>query len=98
MLQFVIRMYPGITTVYDFIFGRIDDGQFTPLPFDSCPFDLKGLIVEDTLLGGQAYIKSENVPQFIADAFPVVHSFQMFNGFIVLTLIENVKEKEKDAQ
>lgn len=98
MLQFVIRMYPGISTVYDFIFGHIVDGQFAPLPIDSCPFDLKYLIVEDTLLGGSAYIKSDMVPEFIASVFPYTTSFQLLNGFIVLTLSDDVAKKEKDAQ
>lgn len=98
MKQFVIRMYPGITTVYDFIYGDVVDGQFTPLPFDSCPFYIGDFIVEDTLLGGVAYIKSETVPEFIAFVTPSVRSFQMLNGFIVLTLCDDVKKKEKDAQ
>ena len=98
MKQFIIRMYPGVPTVYDFIFGDVADGQFTPLPIGSCPFELGDLIVEDDLLGGMAYIKCDKVPEFIATVFPYVHSFQMHNGFIVLTLCDNVTEKEKDAQ
>lgn len=98
MKQIVIRAYPGVTTVYDFVFGEVVDGQFTPLPIGSCSFDLDDLIVQDTLLGGQAYIKGDKIPAFLATVAPLVCSFQMFNGFIVLILRDNVTEKEKDAQ
>jgi hypothetical protein len=98
MYQVVIRTLGPISTVFDFAFGQIADGQFVPVDTDRLPVALTSWVNISSLLGTQAYVQSENLAHVMGCLISAGSSVQFFPNFIVFTLPEGYVTKEKEAK
>lgn len=105
MKQIVLRILAPQVPVYDVQTGVIDQtqGQFVPdtdveatlLEFAPSAVDL---VRYDSLLGGKAFITSDNLGFFVASicSLPIYLGLEFYPNFIVLKLNDDgTKEKEK---
>lgn len=98
MKQVIIRILPGINTVYDVVYGTVKDGQFTPSVVADDEFPIPPLVYCDNLLGGTSFVKTE-------DLFALVHyymirssAFEFYPNFIVFTLNCSDHGTQEDSQ
>jgi len=99
MHQIVIRILAPQVAVYDFVFGRIVDGQFTPMDCSILPTEILERIEVSDLLGTQAFVKASGLTSLTDTLLDVGAIMSLYSGFIVFNLPEGyVEEKEKDAR
>lgn len=99
MYQIIVRILAPQIAVYDFVFGRIVDGQFTPM--DCSVLSEKDLecVEVSSLLGTQAFIKMYDLTSLTSALLKAGAVMSFYPNFIVFDLPEGyVSEKEKDAQ
>lgn len=97
MKQIIIRIIPGVQTVYDVIFGEILDSQFVPQPVDDFNYPIPSFVHCDGLLGGTSYIKSSDFFLFIQYYSHRCSNMAFFPNLITFNLDPRYEE-EKDSQ
>lgn len=98
MKQIIIRQFPNLLTVHDFVFGEIVDGQFTQLDLSECPFIVPDYVHRSNLLGTAAFIETKDIFRFVRDYFPYVSDFTPYPNFLVYTLHESPYDSQKDQE
>lgn len=99
MYQIAIRILAPQIAVYDFVLGRIVDGQFAPKDCSALPEEILEYVEASDLLGTQAFIKASNLTPLTGALLEAGATMSFYSGFIVFDLPEGyVSEKEKDAQ
>ena len=103
-MQVAIRILgPGIPA-FDFLAGRLIDGQFEAVP-DLKPFvedtfpGISDLIVFDNLLGTSAYLIAKNLGAVTSAlvAHPYFLGMEFYPNFIIFKFRPHVKTKEENA-
>lgn len=97
MKQLIIRVIPGITGVFDCIFGNLDDGQFVSCSFDQLDPDLSGFICVDDLLGTTAYIRTSDLTPLLCVALDRGAHFALYQSFIVISFPDHESKEEKES-
>lgn len=96
-MQIIIRILGAGIPVFDFVAGEIVDGQFKAFEDVreriSSFLHVDDFITFDTLLGGCAYVRSENLAKLISAlaVFPGIESMLFYPNFIVL----NIKKEDE---
>ena len=107
MKQIVIRILAPQVTVFDVQTGAIDhtQGQFVPdADIESVLYNLAPSVADlvryDTLLGGKAFITSENLGFFIAGicSLKTYLGLEFYPNFIVLKLNDDGTKKEEESR
>lgn len=99
MHQIVIRILAFQIAVYDFVLGRMVDGQFIPKDCSALPEEILKYVEVSDLLGTQAFVKKSNLTPLICALLEAGAVISVCSGFIVFDLPEGyVSEEEKDAQ
>lgn len=96
-MQIIIRILGAGIPVFDFVAGEVVDGQFRV--FDdmreriSSFLRVDDFVTFDTLLGGRAYVRSENLAKLISAlaVFPGIGSMEFYPNFFVL----NIKKEDE---
>lgn len=91
-MQIIIRILGAGIPVFDFLAGEVVDGRFRV--FDdmreriSSFLHVDDFVTFDTLLGGRAYVPSENLAKLISAlaVFPGIESMQFYPNFFVLDI------------
>lgn len=97
MYQIAIRRIAPEVKVFDFAFGSIIDGHFSPADVNILPAEVLDLVCFSDLLSTQACIKADRVADFAKLVLGVGASFELYPNFVVFTLPEGyVTEKEKE--
>lgn len=97
MKQLIIRVIPGITGVFDCIFGNLEDGQFTPCSFDQLDSDFSDYIRVDDLLGTTAYIRAPDLTPVVLTALDLDAQLSLYQSFIVISFPDYESQKEKES-
>lgn len=97
MKQLVIRVIPGVTGVFDCIFGDLSGGNFTPCSFDQIDPGLSGFICVDDLLGTTAYIRTSNLTPVVRTALDHGADLALYQSFIVISFPDYESKKEEES-
>lgn len=96
MKQVIIRIIPGITTVYDVIYGHVTDGQFVRSISDDCGFPIPPFVHCDSLLGGTSFIKAKDLTPLICYYQIRSREICLYPNMLVFTLEDSDHEPEKE--
>jgi len=107
MKQIVIRILAPQVPVYDLTTGAIDEtqGQFVP------DTDIEAVLLKlapaaaplvrfDSLLGGKAFITSDNLGQLVSSicTLKIFAGMDFYPNFVVLKLNDDGTKKEKESR
>ena len=103
MKQIVIRILGPQIPVFDVVSGDIKDGQFAPdssveaIFEDYLGADTSALLHYDTILGGQAYVTSDNLLPLIDALTSDTRSIgvEFYPNFLIFKFNFNGTEKEE---
>lgn len=97
MKQVLIRILSGINTVYDVVYGRLEDGSFNIASIDDTEFPIPPYVHCDDLLGGTSFIKAEDLPLLISYYTIRSQNIRFYPNMLVFTLESPDHEsKEED--
>lgn len=96
MHQVVVRILAPQVSVFDFAFGQIVDGHFTPLDCDALPEDILKHIHLSNLLGTAAFMESAQLSALTSTLLDAGCDMTLYPGFIVFNLPEGYVSKEEE--
>ena len=97
MKQLIIRVIPGVTGVFDCIFGELNEGQFSPCSFDQLDSDFSDFICVDDLLGTAAYIRTSDLTSVVRTALDLDAHLALYQSFIVINFPDYESKEEKES-
>lgn len=97
MKQLIIRVIPGVTGVFDCIFGDLDNGQFAPCSFDQLDSDFSGFVCVDDLLGTTAYIRASDLTPLVHAVLDKDAHLALYQSFIVISFPDYESKEEKES-
>lgn len=99
MYQIIIRILAPQISVFDFVFGKIVDGQFQPADCRCLPDDVLEHVQVSNLLGTQAFVESSHVSALTSTVLDAGADMSIYPNFIVFSLPEGyVSKEEENAQ
>lgn len=95
MHQVVVRILAPQVSVFDFAFGQIVDGQFTPLDCGVLPENILKHIHLSNLLGTAAFLESTQLSALASALLDAGCDMTFYPSFIVFNLPEGYVSKEE---
>lgn len=99
MHQIIIRILAPQVPVFDFILGKIVDGQFQPVDCRCLSSDILEHVQVSSFLGTQAYVESTHVSALTSAILNTGADMLIYPNFIAFNLPEGyVSKEEENAQ